>query len=603
MCGIFGIAAETPVAAKLFEGLKRLDYRGYDSCGIAVVDQGALAVRKDVGKVAEVGAIHRFAEVPGNLGIGHTRWATHGEVTRANSHPHTCCHERIAIIHNGIISNFLELREALEAQGHTFRSETDSEVLAHLLEHFYAQSHDFEQALVETTRNLKGTYAFAAVTADDPERIYCARQVSPLVIGLGTGETYLGSDINAFIAHTRTIKELQDGEYAVISPRGAVIRNVLTGERVERPLTVVPWSAAMVEKGGYPHYMTKEIHEQPRVVRTALEIPTKTIDSVVDLLLEADKLYLLGVGTTHYVSLIGSYYAARIARRFIPAISSDEFEYLAEVDDTTAVLAFSQSGETYDTLRAMRHARERGARLAAIVNAVGSTMIREVDVSLMQGGGPEISVLSTKAALSQIVIFLRILLRLAERSGRSDAAELQRHTEDLARLPALIQNVLDERKGFINRVARRHARTRNWLMMGRGIYYAVALEAALKLKEAAYQHAEGMQGGFMKHGTIALIDDDMLSAFFMPPPEDAELYEATLHNAQEVKARKGKVVGFHFEETNPLFDEEIRLPACPPLLAPILLLVAGQLFAYYTAVVLKRDVDRPRSLAKAVTVG
>jgi len=603
MCGICGIISQRPVSERLHQSLRNLDYRGYDSCGIAVYDQGTLIIRKDVGRVEDVAAKHGFSAVPGQLGIAHTRWATHGGVTTENSHPHLSCDGKIAVIHNGIISNYRELRGWLQQKGHAFKSETDTEVLAHLLEHFFAQSKDLEQALIETARNLDGTYAFAAISAHQPDRIFCARHVSPLIIGVGSGEMYLASDINAFISYTRDVIELQDGEYAVLTRQGARVRNMMTGEEIHRQLYTVPWSPAAAQKGGFPHYMTKEIHEQPDTIRTALKIPSEQIDAAANLLAGASSRYIIGVGTTYYVALISSYYASRIAGIHIPAISSDEFEYLARSGPGVAVLAFSQSGETFDTLNALRFARARGAKLAAVINALGSTMAREVDVNVMQCGGPEISVLSTKAAVSQIVIFLRILLRLAQKEGALTAEAASAIERELHTLPDVLQRILDESKGFIRNVARKYLKKKNWLFVGRGIYYAIALEAALKMKEAAYQHAEGIQGGFMKHGTIALIDDDMLSAFFVPPCEDKALFGTTINNAEEIKARRGIIVGFHFgDEDHPVFDDQVRLPKCPPLLAPIALLVVGQLFAYFTAVDLKRDVDRPRSLAKSVTV-
>lgn len=603
MCGIVGIAGFKNVAADLFDCIKNLEYRGYDSCGVAVLSDEGIELRKNTGTIDEVNKIEHLTEPQGKIGLAHTRWATHGGVTKENAHPHLSCEKNFAVVHNGIISNYRDLREALTQSGHIFRSETDTEVIPHLLEEFYQQERDVEQALCKTFQRLEGTYAFAFVTTHEPKKIFCARKESPLVLGIGNRVTFLASDLNSFIEFTHDIVLLNDCEYAFITNDSYTIKDLESGKPIEREKQRIAWSPNIAEKGGFKTFMQKEIYEQPEVIQTVLNIDLADIQQLARMIAEQDRTYLVGVGTTSYVSLIGQYYFSMLAKKFLPVISSDEFEYVAEVDEKTLFLCSSQSGETYDTLRALRFAKQRGSKSAAIVNVIGSSIAREVDFAIMQNSGPEICVLSTKAAVAQITVLLRTALELGKINGTLSEQSYQQYQDQLKKLPDSVQWVLDRRVLKIKNITEKCYNIKNWLFLGRGIYMATAMEAALKMKEVTYQHAEGMAGGFMKHGTISLIAADMYTLVLVPPEEEKELYEATMSNVEEVKARGGFVVGFHYRDTEPKFDEEVTFPpTTPAIIAPFPELVAAQLFAYYSAVKLGRNIDKPRSLAKSVTV-
>ncbi len=603
MCGISGMVSTQEVAKKLFVSLKNLEYRGYDSCGIATILDGKLEIRKDVGTVDEVNEKADLTNWHSNIGIAHTRWATHGGVNKLNAHPHISGTEYdISIVHNGIISNYKELRERLIQRGFVFQSETDSEVIAHLLQYYIDMTTKLEDAIMFAIKDMEGTYAFVGISTKYPDRIFCARQESPLVLGIGGDTMYVASDIHAFIEYTKNCLIMKDGEFAIITSNSYTLKKSDSGKTVKRKITHINWDVEVSKKGGFPHYMLKEIHEQPQSVGTALSVPQEQIQKLAKMIENAQKTYIIGVGTTYYVSFIAQYYFTYLTGRFIPAISSDEFEHLAEINDKTLILAASQSGETYDTLNALRFAKSYNATTSAIINVIGSTMSREVDFAIMQGSGSEICVLSTKAALSQIVILIRIALELAYNIKKISEEEYKKYTLELKQLPVLIQNILDTQSGFIHHIAYKHYNIHNWLFLGRGIYHAIGLEGALKLKEVTYLHAEGMPAGFMKHGTISLIDENMNSLVFVPPTNEKKLFDAMMSNVEEIKARNGLVVGFHFGPSNPLFNDEIILPPTPSLICPLLELVTAQLFAYFTAVALGVNVDKPRSLAKSVTV-
>ncbi len=598
MCGISGIVGRRPVAEALLESIRNLEYRGYDSCGVALVHPGGLTVRKDVGTIDEVNRRLPLGEVEGTVGIAHTRWATHGEVTRANAHPHVSCSADFALVHNGIIANYRHLREELLAEGHQFRSSTDTETVVHLVEKYYRSMGSVERAFVKALGRLEGNYAVALVSVHEPDRIYCARYESPLLIGTKPSATFLGSDFNAFLGFTRSAIALEDGEYAVLLPGEVVVKDLATRAPKDKTPFSIDWNVESARKGGYPHFMLKEIHEQPETVARALDVDAGAIEELARSIARHQRVYLVGVGTTYYVAQMAQYYFSSLAKTFVPAISSDEFRSLAHVDQDTLVLTISQSGETYDTLDAIRFARERGARTAAICNVMGSSLARMVDQAIIQGSGPEICVVSTKAALGQIVVLLRIAAALGRLKGEPD----EMVARGLAALPDAIQQVIDERSGQLLELAKRSHHIQNWLFLGRGIYYPVALESALKMKEVTYLHAEGMPAGFLKHGTLSLIDRNLFTVILTPSKQEGQLYVSTISNAEEVKARGGFLLGTTSEEQE-LLDEQILLPKAPQFLAPILHLVALQLFAYHMAVVLDRNVDRPRALAKSVTVG
>lgn len=601
MCGIAGVISYEPIEDRLYDGIHHLEYRGYDSCGVAFHNHDHIEIRKNVGTVDEVHGKEDLRHIDSYVGIAHTRWATHGRVTRDNAHPHPSSSRDFVVVHNGIISNYKALRGQLIELGYTFVSETDTEVIAHLLEQQYKLLGDVEAAWVAALRQLEGSYALAMISTHDPEHIYCARHESPLIIGIGSGSNYVGSDFNAFIEYTKNTVILDDGEFGVVSKDTYSVKSLRTGDPIVKPVTVVPWDPELAGKSGYPHYMLKEIHEQPQAVRRALHIASEEIDAVAEMILETRRTSFIGVGTTHYVGMLGQYLFAEFAKTEVSVVSSDEFRYLDLSDAQALVLAVSQSGETYDTVMSLRHAQERGARTAAIVNVIGSSMARLVDRVILQASGPEVCVVSTKAGLVQMLLLAHLALAVGLRKGVLSAADCQRHLGDLATLPDLIETLLNERSGVIRAAAYRHAHKDHWLFLGRGLYYPIALEAALKMKEVTYVHAEGMAGGFLKHGTLSLIDDRFNTLVFVPPASQRALYQATMSSAEEVRARGGYVVAFGFESHDD-FDESIVFPDAPPIVAPFLPLVGAQLLAYFTATALKRDVDKPRSLAKSVTV-
>ena len=606
MCGIAGIISLDNITDKLIGSIKSLEYRGYDSCGIAVINGSARAmVRKNIGAVEDVRGRERFSELKGNVGIAHTRWATHGGVTKENAHPHSSCDGAFTITHNGIISNYSKLREGLRKKNHVFKSETDTEVIVHLIEDHYARVGSVEKAFVSAIKELDGTYAIALISTHKPDRIYCARKESPLIIGLGTDANYIGSDFNAFIEHTKSAVIMDDNEYAIVTPDSYSLKSLANGRIISRPVQEIMWDSEMAQKGGFPHFMLKEIYEQPQVVRNALDIDRRKIQELAEEVAGKSRFYLTGVGTTFYVAQFGQYYFSRYAGITPNIVSSDEFAFLARSNSDTMVLATSQSGETYDTISALRHAKSQGATTGAIVNVMGSSIARMVDHLVLQGSGPEICVISTKAALSQMIILARVALEAGLLTKRISAKEFNRHNKELRSIPAAIDKILNEKSGFIHTIARSQSHIPHWLFLGRGRYYPIAMESALKMKEVAYVHAEGMPSGFLKHGTIALIDDNLNSVVFVPPAEDKELHDLTLSSAEEIRARDGYVLGLACESRpskNKPFSEQITLPKASMFTAPLLQMVAAQLLSYFTATTLKRNIDRPRALAKSVTV-
>ena len=606
MCGISGVVGLKNISELLFEGIRNLEYRGYDSCGVALMNKTHLIIKKDIGGVEEFYRKHNVLKQKSNIGIAHTRWATHGKVTQDNTHPFTSRNGNFAVVHNGIISNYRPLRDLLKKEGFKFSSETDTEVVAHLLEKFFKRSQNPEKALVKTLNLIEGTFALAFVCTYLPDQIFCAKRESPLMLGIGDEIKFVSSDFNAFIDHTKNAVILDDGEYAILSRDSYVVKNIANEDEVEKPITKIEWDSETSKKKGYPHYMLKEIYEQPQTISNALDLEPSGLDEVVEMFAKADSSYFLGVGTTFYVAQYAQYIFSELAQKFIPSISSDEFLTLANVNKNTLVFAMSQSGETFDTLSALKYSQSKGAKTAAIVNVMGSSITRMVDQVILQGSGPEICVISTKAALSQMVVLTLIAMKLGLKKKVISKKIYQENYKSLKELPAIIQGILNERSGFIHRIAHKYCKNKNWLYLGRGIYYPIALEAALKMKEVAYVHAEGMPGGFLKHGTLAMIDDKILSIVFLPPKEKKDLYQSTLHSIEEIRARSGFVLGIHFTEqrkNQDLFNEELILPKVPSLIAPLIQLVIGQLFAYFTATSLKRNIDKPRSLAKSVTVG
>jgi len=470
------------------------------------------------------------------------------------------------------------------------------------LEETYRSGASVEEVFVKALRRLQGTFAIAMISSHDPERIFCAREKSPLILGTAPGMQFLGSDINAFLPYTKQAVLLEDGEYAVLSRDGYCVRGVTRGEVHSKEIMEITWNLEGTEKAGHDHYMEKEIWEQPETVRRAMEVSQKEITALARLMHEARRRILVGVGTTYYVSLFGQYLLATIAGEFAPAISSDEAVTLALTGPDSLLLAISQSGETFDTLQALRQAKATGACTAAIVNVPGSSMSRETGLLIQQNSGPEICVISTKAAMAQMVLLIRLAAEIAYLKQPGCTKENLKILEDLSQLPKLIEITLRTQQDHIRKLAHRYHNRCNWFFLGRGIYTPIAYEAALKMKEVTYLHAEGMAAGFLKHGTLSLIDGEIPCVFLLPPREEKELYDLTMSSVEEVRARGGRVIAFAFDEAPESFDEEVRLPKTSPWIAPLLHLLAGQLLAYESAVALGRNVDRPRSLAKSVTV-
>jgi glucosamine--fructose-6-phosphate aminotransferase (isomerizing) len=587
MCGIIGYLGRRQAAPIVYQGLKMLEYRGYDSYGVATVD-GRLNVKKEVGAIGEACDI----ELSGRIGIGHTRWATHGKVTRENAHPHLDCQGEIAVVHNGIISNYAELREELMRKGHRFRSETDTECLAHLIEDEYNGS--LGRAVRRALGRVKGTYAIGVLSSREDGKLVGARSESPLVLGIGEGETFLASDITAFVNYTTKALPLEDGEYATITREGFTIREISSGVEVSRDVLEVEWSDEMARREGYSHFMLKEIYEQPRAIKSALNIYPEDIRRLAEMMEEAETVYMLGAGTSLHAAMVAEYWFSSLCDKLVIAMDSSEFQLKGVVDRDTLVIAVTQSGETYDTLAAMRYARAKGARTAAIINVIGSTATRMADHVILQGSGIEISVCATKTFTSQLTILLRTALELARLRGKDTSVE-----RELQRCPGYVEAALTLAEE-VKRIADRHFTVENYIYIGKGINLPTALEGALKFKEITYHHAEGMSGGMLKHGTISLIDGYLHTVALAPMERPSRSRIAS--NIQEVKARGGKVIGIASARPLGQCDANIVLPEFPEIVSPIVFAPVCQLLAYFVAVRLGRDVDKPRALAKSVTV-
>jgi glucosamine--fructose-6-phosphate aminotransferase (isomerizing) len=607
MCGIVGYLGDQEVVPLLVRGLERLEYRGYDSSGIAVVD-GGLSIVKSVGKIKNLKDRLEGKSVAGHLGIAHTRWATHGEPSDLNAHPHTDCKGRLAVVHNGIIENHAALKKLLLGEGHRFVSETDTEVLAHLIERSLP-GRTLEQAVSAALQLVEGTYGIAVVSADHPGILVGARHGSPLVIGVGDGETFLASDGAPLREHTQRVVYLDEGEMVVIDADGYRTLTV-EGEAVDKQVDELNWDLEQIEKAGFPHFMLKEIHEQPDTVRNAMRgrllhdegtARLGGLDLSDDELRDIKRIVIIACGTSYYAGLIGEYLLEEHARIPVEVEYASEFRYRNPIlDEGTLVIAISQSGETADTLAALREARRRGATVIGIVNVVGSTVAREAKRGVYIHSGPEIGVASTKAFTSQVTVLALLTMHLgrlrvlSQEAGRALAGELEA-------LPTKIERILAAAPA-IREIAAQLQHHNNFLYLGRGANFPVALEGALKLKEIAYVHAEGYPAAEMKHGPIALIDANMPVVFICT--KDAA-YQKVMTNMQEVRARHGKILAIATEgdaEVHALADFVIPVPATHDAFVPLLSVVPLQLLAYFMAVQRGCDVDQPRNLAKSVTV-
>jgi glutamine---fructose-6-phosphate transaminase (isomerizing) len=608
MCGIIGMIGEQEVAPKLIEALKRLEYRGYDSAGIATLVDRRIERRRAEGKLINLDRRVREQPLSGTIGIGHTRWATHGAPTTTNAHPHTDQSGRIAVIHNGIIENSGVLRKALEQRGHTFKSETDTEVLAHLVGELYQGN--LEEAVATALRDVDGAYGLVFISSEEPGVLVAARKGSPLLIGVGENEWFIASDASPLLQYTRSVVYLDDGEMAVLTREGYRVRNLVTA-RISKEVNQIDWDLAQVERGGYPHFMLKEICEQPESLKNTLrghlleEEGTARVTGLNltdDELKQIERVIITACGTSWHSGIIGEYMLEEMARLPVEVEYASEFRYRNPVvDPHTLVIGISQSGETADTLAAIREAKRRGARTIGLVNVVGSTIAREVDGGIYLHAGPEVGVASTKAFTSQVAALALISLRIARLRNLS-ILQGRQFISALQQLPDQVAQIL-KRSEEIEELASRFLRTtRNALYLGRGVNFPVALEGALKLKEISYIHAEGYPAAEMKHGPIALIDENMPVVFIAP--RDA-VHSKIVSNIEEVKARGGKVIALINQgdtEIERLADATFTIPETLDLLTPILTSIPLQLLSYYVAVSRGCNVDQPRNLAKSVTV-
>ncbi len=601
MCGIVGYIGDKKAAPIVHQNLKRLEYRGYDSCGIATYSgssrsSSSILLKKEVGMIDSIHEEVNLDGLPGNIGIGHTRWATHGGVTKENAHPHTSCNGKIALVHNGIISNYLELKAMLEKKGHRFKSQTDTECIVHLIEEKYdGCGRNIEYATIAALKEIKGTYATIIISADDPDMLICARNESPLLLGIGENEMYVGSDIASFLKHTTKAVPLDDGEYAVVTKSGYRIKDIQSGRELDKEILEIDWSDEAAKKEGYEHFMLKEIHEQPQTIANALNVYPEDIQKLAGMIDEAKTVYMIAAGTSLHAAIVSEYWFSNLCGKVVYAVDSSELVNKGVVDRDTLVISITQSGETYDTLAAMRFAKHRGAKTATIVNVIGSTATRMADHFILQSSGIEISVCATKTFTSQLVILLRTALELARMQGR-DVSKIE---AELSKCSEYIKEVFKS-QDKIKDVAKEHFCVKNYIYIGKGINLPSALEGALKFKEITYNHAEGMSGGLLKHGTISLIDSDMHTVAVIPAA--GENRQKMMSNIQEVKARGGVVIGITSGEPVPQCDANILVPGCSEIISPIVFAPAYQLLAYYTAVSLGRNVDKPRALAKSVTV-
>jgi glucosamine--fructose-6-phosphate aminotransferase (isomerizing) len=617
MCGIVGYIGPKRVVPVLIDGLKRLEYRGYDSAGIAVVDRnGSLEIRRASGKLRNLEEAIRLSPIEGEYGIGHTRWATHGRPTEENAHPHRDCTGGIVVVHNGIIENYLDLKRGLAAEGHTFLTETDTEVIAHLIEK-YSNGGPLEDAVLAALRRLKGVYALAVISVRDPNKVVAARLGPPAVIGLGQGEYFVASDITALLHHTRDVFFLADGDVAVLTPGGVRLLN-LDGRVIERPLQHITWDPILAEKGGFKHFMQKEIFEQPRAVRDTL-LGRLSLESGRVFLEETglaapdlqrlSSVRIVGCGTSWHAGLAGKFLIEDLARVPVEVDYGSEFRYRDPiVDEKSLVILISQSGETADTLAAQREAQQKNAKTLAICNVVGSMLTREATGALYTHAGPEIGVASTKAFTAQLTALTLFAIYLAQARGTLSSDAMKPLLDELIHLPQKMEVVL-QRDEEIDELARQLFRFSDFLYLGRGIHYPIALEGALKLKEISYIHAEGYPAGEMKHGPNALIDENLpvVALATSDPASGAALtrYEKSLSNIKEVKARDGIVIAVVTEgdeEARDAADHVIEIPPSSDLFAPALEILPLQLLAYHIAVRRGCDVDQPRNLAKSVTV-
>ena len=618
MCGIVGYIGRRKTASIVLDGLRRLEYRGYDSAGIAVFDDsGTLLIRRASGKLHNLEEAVRVSPIDGHYGIGHTRWATHGRPTEENAHPHTGPKKNVVLVHNGIVENYLELRREMEALGHKFITETDTEVVAHLIEADIDSGIGFEDAVRRTVKRINGVFALAIMAASDPGKIIAARCGPPVVIGLGENEYFVASDVPAILSHTRDMFFLDDGDLAVVSADGVRLTD-FDGAPIKRQVTHILWDPILAEKGGYKHFMLKEIYEQPRAVRDTLlgrigqesgRVFLEEMSITPEEFAQFNQIRIVACGTSWHAGLTGKFMIERLARIPVEVDYGSEFRYRDPiVDSKTLTVVISQSGETADTIAAQREAKQKGSKTLAICNVIGSMIPREASGTILTHAGPEIGVASTKAFTSQVTALFVLAMYLGQQRGVLSDEQSRALVAELVRLPGKLEHVLASDVRY-EEIARALFRATDFLYLGRGVHFPIALEGALKLKEISYIHAEGYPAGEMKHGPNALIDEKLpvvvLAAYDPAEASSRVRYEKTLSNIQEVKAREGIVIGIineGDEDARKMCNYAIEVPVTSELLLPLLEIVPLQLLAYHIAVRRGCDVDQPRNLAKSVTV-
>ncbi|UCD26108.1 MAG: glutamine--fructose-6-phosphate transaminase (isomerizing) [Candidatus Bathyarchaeota archaeon] len=606
MCGIFGCILKNGEAAPTIHGaLKRLEYRGYDSVGTATLHKNKLFIKKDNGKIDEVHALHDLDNLPGRIGVGHTRWATHGAPYQENAHPHTDCENQIAAVHNGIIENFAELKMELEERGHVFRSKTDTEIIPHFIEEEMKEGLTLVEALRETVKQLDGSYAIAVVSVKEPDKIVCVRKESPLVVGIADNDVYCASDIPAFLPMTNRYVIVQDGEIVVLNDEGYEIWNILDWKQVTRNPEIVDWSPKMAEKQGYPHFMLKEINEQPLSLRNTLRLQDQYLDLMTTFLDRAGEVFLVACGTSYHACLAASYMFSKLALLATHPVIASEFveQHGKSVNIDSTLLVVSQSGETADTLATVDGAKLRAATVLALTNVVGSTLTRVARVYICQQSGPEVGVAATKTFTSQLSVLSQLALRLAKMRGKISHVEIENLEEKLEQIPDIVEKNIQTQKEKVKQLAKKYRDKQCFFFLGRGISSAVALEGKLKLMEIAYAPSLAYPAGESKHGPISLIEPGF-PVIFICPKDDT--HKTIVGNIMEMKARGASIIVViekGDEELKSLADEYIEIETgLPEVLSPIPFVIPLQLFAYYMAIERKCDPDMPRNLAKSVTV-
>lgn len=608
MCGIVGYIGDRKAAPLLIEGLKKLEYRGYDSAGIATISDGKLVIKKGVGKIDDIEKNIELTKSSGHVGICHCRWATHGGVTKENAHPHCNFEKTLSVVHNGIIENYAELKNKLIGQGYKFSSETDTEVIVHLISSYY--KNDLKEAVLKALKELEGSYAIGLISSENPDLLIAARNESPLIIGLGENENFIASDVPAILKNTKKVIYLDNKEIAVLTKDGVSVYN-LEGKKVEKKINKIEWDAEKAEKQGFAHFMLKEIFEQPQVISECVEgrIGDNSIDIGKEIGLsekeirDIKRIIIVACGTSWHAGIVGEFMLEELAKIPVEVEYASEFRYRDPiVDDNTIIIAISQSGETADTLAALREAKKKNAKVISILNAYGSSIARESDVVLYTKAGPEIGVASTKAFTTQLVVLYLMTVYFGYIRGFIDKQQVKNRIRDLRLIPAQIERILADSE-YVHLHAKYFYEKTNALYLGRGINYPIALEGALKLKEVSYIHAEGYPAAEMKHGPIALIDKEM--PVIVIATQDTRTYKKVLSNIQEVKARGGVIIAIATKgdkDITKVVDHSLYVPKNSYILTPVLAVVPLQLFAYYIAVMRGTDPDHPVNLAKSVTV-